>query len=73
MKNQLSKSELDNNKTYHKFVNIVVFLNNGTNVYYESFPSKKSEMMDVIHRFHLIDEIKKIETLKTFYVLKDKW
>jgi hypothetical protein len=72
MNQYITKQEMENGKTYNKFVSVVVRLQ-GENKYYEFMPSKKSEMMDVIYRFHLKTDIINIEVIKEYYKLKSKW
>ena len=68
----MTKQEMEIGKTYTKLVSVVVRRNDG-NRYYEFLPAKKSEMLDVIHRFNLQSEINSIEIVKEYYTLKSKW
>jgi hypothetical protein len=68
----ITKEQMEIGKTYNKFVSVVVRLQ-GENKFYEFMPSKKSEMMDIIYRFHLKNDIKSIEVVKEYYKLKSKW
>ena len=72
MNQYITKEQMEIGKTYNKFVSVVVRLKN-ENKFYEFLPSNKSQMMDVIYRFHNISEIVSIEILKEFYKLKSKW
>jgi len=72
MNQYITKQQMENGKTYNKFVSVVVRLKN-ENKYYEFLPANKSEMIDVIYRFHNIQDIVSFEVVKEFYKLKSKW
>ena len=72
MNQYITKEQMEIGKTYNKFVSVVVRLQS-ENKYYEFLPANKSQMLDVIYRFHNIKDIVSFEVVKEFYKLKSKW
>ena len=73
MENYITKSELNTNKTYYKYVDCAVKLENGESLFLECLPSNKNARKEVLFQIVGMKKIKSVEILRTKYRLKEKW
>ena len=73
MRNYLTEIELDKNKTYYSFVDVVVRFQDRETLFMEKLPTNKKEMNFIIKNLHPKNDIKNIEIIRKTFRLKDKW
>jgi hypothetical protein len=73
MKNYLTVEQLDESKTYYSYVDVAVSFSDKDALFMEKLPSSKSEMNSIIKMMNPKNDITKIEIIRTWFRLKDKW
>ena len=71
--NYLTEIELDKNKTYYSYVDVVVKFSDKDTRFMEKLPSNKKEMNSIIKMFNPKNNIINIEIIRKTFRLKDKW